>query len=516
MRCGMPLTAAEAGLAHHAVTRPQHPAVLFGDRCVDYATLNRRVNRLARALRRQGVAERQTIAAVLPNGIEWIELLNAAGKLGALVVPVGHRLKAAEIAYLLRDADARLMVSAPSLREEVDRALVELAWSDDRVWVIGSESPWRGCSYEELLAAEADDEPGPSFTGGGFNALVYTSGTTGRPKGIERPYDPASAHLPLLGVAHLWGIGPEDVHLVNGPLYHTAPSSYAQAHLLVGATVVLVDHFDARQALDLIDRWRVTTTFMVPTHFSRIVQLEPQQRASFRGDSLRLVLHSAAPCPVHVKRAILEIFPAPSVTEFYGASESGFTKISAAEWLRKPGSVGRPWPGHEIRILDEEGRECPTGTIGLIYVRSPALAFQYRGAGDKTRGAFREGFFTAGDLGHLDADGYLYIADRRTDLILSGGANVYPAEVEATLSQHPAVADCAVIGVPDADLGKTVLAVVELRPGATAGATELIAFTRRRLAHYKCPRRVEIVDRLPREPNGKVRKHLLVERLASG
>jgi long-chain acyl-CoA synthetase len=302
------------------------------------------------------------------------------------------------------------------------------------------------------------------------------------------------------------------VHLLAGPLYHTGPASYAQVHLLIGATVVMMERFDAPECLRLIDRHRVTNSFMVPTHFARILMLDEVERRGFDLSSLRLVLHSAAPCPPHVKRGIMRVFPPGVVTEFYGASECGASRISAEEWERKPGSVGRPWPGHEVRILDEEGRPCRTGEIGLIYVRGPRMDFRYRGAEDKTRSAFRDGFFTAGDLGWLDADGYLFIADRRTDLIITGGANVYPAEVEAVLMAHPEVADAAVVGIPDEEMGQSVLAVVELRPGATATAGDLIAFCRRDLAHYKCPRRVELVDRLPREPQGKVRRYELAAR----
>jgi long-chain acyl-CoA synthetase len=200
------------------------------------------------------------------------------------------------------------------------------------------------------------------------------------------------------------------------------------------------------------------------------------------------------------------------VTEFYGASESGFTRITAQEWLRKPGSVGRPWPGHEIRIMDEFGNPCPAGDVGLIYVRGPRMDFKYRTVSERDTSAFRDGFFSAGDLGYLDDDGYLFIADRRTDLIISGGANIYPAEVEAVLAAHPAVADVAVMGMPHDELGKTVLAVVEARPGMTVGADEIIAYAKDNLARYKCPSRVELVDELPREPNGKVRKGELLAR----
>jgi len=513
---GMATDPASVGLAHHARAFPEKPALIIGDTVRTYGALNARVNRLARALRRVGVGRGDAVGAVLHNGCEWFELLNAVGKIGAQIVPIGYRLKGPEIAHMMADSRAKLLVGAPDLRPEIERALHELSWPDDALWVVGPDAPWRGRAYEALLAAEDDGEPEAAFVGGGFNVLIYTSGTTGRPKGIERTVDPASGHLMFLGVADLWGFGPGDIHLVTGPLYHTAPSSYGQLHLLVGATVVLMPRFDAAEALRLIARHRVTTTFMVPTHFSRIVALDGAERRRHDLSSLRLVLHSAAPCPVPVKRRVIEMFPAGVVTEFYGASESGFTKISAEEWLRHPGSVGRPWPGHEIRILDEHGNPCAPGEVGMIYVKGPRMDFRYRATDEKNRSAFRDGFFTAGDLGYLDADGYLFIADRRTDLIISGGANIYPAEVESVLSGHPQVADVAVIGIPDAEMGKSVLAVVERRSGARVTAEELIAFTRGDLAHYKCPRHIEFVEQLPREPSGKIRKHELVLRYGEG
>ena len=500
------------GLAEHARLFPDKPALVIGDEARSYAELDARVNRLARALQRAGVGAGDTVGAALHNGFEWYELLNAAGKLGAQLVPIGYRLKGPEIAYMSADSGAKVLLAAPDLAAEVDRAMAELAWPEARLWVVGRERPWRGRAYEQVLSAESAAEPDGGFVGGGFNTMIYTSGTTGRPKGIERAVDPANAHRSLLGVAAIWGFTAADVHLVAGPLYHTGPSSYGQVHLLVGATVVVMPHFDAAEALRLIERHRVTTAFMVPTHFSRILQLDAAERRRYDVSSARLIMHSAAPCPAHVKRGIMEVFPPGAVIEFYGASEGGFSRISAEEWLRKPGSVGTPWPGHELRIMDEEGRPLPPGEIGLIYVRGPRMDFRYRGADDKTRQAFRDGFFTAGDLGYIDADGFLFIADRRTDLIISGGANVYPAEVESVILQHPAVADAAVVGIPDAEMGKSVLAVVELRAGARADAAAIIAFARRDLAHYKCPRRVEFVAELPREPQGKVRKHELVAR----
>jgi long-chain acyl-CoA synthetase len=508
----MPIDPQSVGLAHHAATFPDKAALVMGEVSLSYGALNARANQLAHALRRAGVGVGDAVAAVLHNGFEWFEVLEAVGKLGAQLVPVGYRMKGPEIAYMVADSRAKVIVGAPDLSDEIDRAVHELRCADDALWVIGDAAPWRGHSYEARRAAESAAEPAGGFVGGGFNVLIYTSGTTGRPKGIDRASDPATAHLTILGIAQLWGFDDRDVHLLAGPMYHTGPAGYATVHVLIGATVVMMPRFDAAEALRLIERHRVTNTFMVPTHFSRILQLSTDAQRSCDLSSVRLVLHSAAPCPVPVKRGIMQVFPPNSVTEFYGASESGFSKITAEEWLHKPGSVGRPWPGHEIRILDERGHRCPAGEIGLIYVKAPYMNFTYRGAEEKNRSAFCDGCFTAGDLGYLDADGYLFIADRRTDLIITGGANVYPAEVESVLMQHPQIADVAVVGIPDAEMGKAVLAVVELRAGARASADEIIAFARRDLAHYKCPRRVELVDHLPREPNGKVRKAALVAR----
>ncbi len=501
------------GLAYHGVARGDQVAVVdaFGTRT--HAELRRRVNQLAHALQRAGADSSWVVAAVLHNRCEWLELLQAVGKIGARLLPVGYRAKAAEIAYLLADAEAQAIVAENDLAGEVDGALRELGRDDLLVWVVGSEPPWRGASYEEVLAAESGEESAGFFAGGGFNVLVYTSGTTGRPKGIERPFDPATAHQQMAALASMWGFRSDDVHLVCGPLYHTAPTSYAQAHLWVGATVVILPRFDAEEVLRTVERHRVTTAFMVPTHFVRILQLGAERLRSFDLSSLRLVLHAAAPCPVEVKRAILDVFPRDSVVEFYGASESGFTMVRAEEWLERPGTVGRPWPGHELRIYDEQGRLCAPGEVGLVYVRAPHLSFSYRHAEDKTASAFRDGFFTAGDLGYLDNDGYLFLVDRRTDLILSGGANVYPAEVEAVLLQHPGVTDVAVVGVPDPEMGKRVVAVVEPRREQPVAEEELMAFARARLAHYKCPRRVVFVETLPREPTGKIRRHELVAAL---
>ena len=498
------------GLARHAERVPDKLALVVGDATCTYAQLNSRVNQLARALRRAGVGGGDSVAAILHNGMEWLELLNALGKIGGVLVPIGYRLRAPEVRYMLDDSQAKVMVVDPVLMPEVERAIDGGDWRDDSIWLTHGGGS-RGMAYEDVLSAESGDEPDPAFVGGGFNVVIYTSGTTGRPRAVVRPMKPETTHLASLGVAQMWDLDEREVHLAAAPLYHTAPGAYVQLHLLLGASAVVMPHFHAADALSLVERYRATNAFLVPTHFARILQLDDDLRSAHDLSSLRLVMHSSAPCPVHIKRGILNLFPPGVVTEFYGSSEAGFTRISASEWLRKPGSVGRPWPSHEIRIIDEYGNPCASGDVGLIYVRGPHMDFHYRSEAESDPVSFRDGFFTAGDLGYLDDEGYLFIADRRTDLIITGGANVYPAEVEGVLSAHPAVSDVAVVGVPDDELGKVVVAIVERCDDRVDGAG-LIEYAHKNLARYKCPQRVEFVDTLPREPNGKIRKAELLNR----
>jgi long-chain acyl-CoA synthetase len=305
----------------------------------------------------------------------------------------------------------------------------------------------------------------------------------------------------------MFGFGRDDVHLLTGPAYHTAPGAWAQMHLFEGATVVIMGRWDAEECLRLIAAHRVTSSHMVPSNFVRILELSEETRRRYDLSSIRKILHGAAPCPISVKRRVMGVFPTGAIWEYYGASEGMGTMISPGEWLQKPGSVGRAFPGLDIAILGEQGEELPPGEVGLVYLR-PASGYEprYRNAPEKTEAAYRGAVFTVGDLGHKDADGYLFLADRRSDLILRGGVNVYPAEVEAALAEHPDVVDSAVVGAPDERLGQRVRAIVELKAGATRDEDGLRAFLRERIADFKVPAEIVFVHELPREPSGKVRK----------
>ena len=489
------------GVAAHALVNPDKLALVARNRRLSYAELDRRANQIARAFQRLGVVEGDRVCVALRNRVEFLESATAAARLGAIVIPLSWRFKAEEVRAIVDDAEARLVVA------EAD-AIGTMA---------GLPALHLGGPYEEAIVAEqtspADGtiDPAPVFF------RYYTSGTTGVPKAIRRP-DPsreaylanAKAYPQLAGLTE-----PDEVHLACGPLYHTAPCAFANFGLLLGHTVVLMEHFDAKTCLELIERERVTWSHMVPINFIRILALPDDVRTGHDLSSVKRILHAAAPCPADVKRRIIELFPPDTIWEYYGMTEGLATIIQPSEWLAKPGSVGRAAPGIDLVILSEDGEELKPGEVGLVYV-SPmgGVRFEYGNAPEKTAQAWLGERYTVGDMGYLDEDGYLFLTDRKVDLIISGGANIYPAEVEAVLYRHPAVGDCAVIGVPDEEWGESVLAVVEPRTAATPD--ELIAFCRDHLAHYKCPKAVEFVEQFPRDENGKVRKRELRDRYWAG
>ncbi len=516
------------GLVAHARERPEKVALVCGDERLTYGELNASVNRLVRVLAAAGVGAGHRVALMVRNSFAFFQVGQAAAKLRATVVPINFHLKYEEIAYIVDDSDARVLVAGGEFHGEVTGALglgagrheTTPAAARQNLFFVGEGSlPPSARRLEEAMAGEDGAEPPMASARSGFNVMVYTSGTTGRPKGVLHPtIDPERAYQSQLVLAQTWGFRTDDVHLLVGPAYHTAPGAYSLVHLFMGATIVIMQTSDAEEMLRLIDRHRVTTVHMVPANFIRILDLPEETRRRYDVGSLRRVLHAAAPCPVDVKRRIMEYFPADAVWEYYGMTEGAGTIISPDDWRRKPGSVGRPWPGVQLRILDEDGRELGPNAPGLIYVSSPAgrRSFAYHKAPEKTEAAYRGEFFTVGDIGYLDEDGFLFIVDRKADMVISGGVNIYPAEVEAVLYRHPDIVDVAVIGVPDEKMGEQVKAVVEPRRGATLAATEVIEFCRSHIAHYKCPRSVEFVAALPRDPNGKVRKRELRERYWAG
>jgi long-chain acyl-CoA synthetase len=496
----------DLGAAHFARTTPDHPALLLGDTVRTYGELAERCARLATALCDRGVAGDGTgaVAAMLPNGVEFFEVALGACRAESRFLPVNWHLKAEELAYLLDDSGANVLVAHESLRDQAEAA-VSRAGDRTALLVVGDGGD---AGYEKVIS-DAEPAEGDGFSAPAF--VFYTSGTTGRPKGVVHGgLTPDRMGLAQQGLMALWGLTADDVHLLAGPAYHAGPGGYAFTTLFAGGTVAILPAWDAAAALDEIERRRVTTTFMTPAHFIRLLELPPERLAAADTSSLRLVIHGGAPCPAPVKRRIIEAFPHTEIWELYGASEGGATRVSPDEWLARPGTVGLPWPGVEIRILDEVGGALPTGDDGVIHIKPPpGSTFHYHRDAAKTAAAWRDDAFTVGDVGHLDADGYLYITDRVSDLVIRDGVNVYPREIEDVLHLHPAVVDCAVYGVPDDRHGEVLAAVVELRMPATTD--ELATHVRAHLADFKCPERWDVVDALPRDPNGKVMKRHLRE-----
>ena len=461
-----------------------------------FGELDGQARDLAHELAAVGVRRGDRVAVLVPNSCEFFVATHAIGRLGAIVVPVNVHFKADEAGWIVSDSGATAVVASEGLLGALDgvpdppRLVVEEGWPTDQPEV----GP-------------------PEVIGDGWpTTMAYTSGTTGRPKGVAMgPDDVRRRAAGAAAGGQRWGLDEHDVHLMVGPAYHSGPSYWAQMHLAFGASVVVMRRWDAAEALALIERHRVTTTHMVPANFQRILALPDAVRNRFDLSSLKMVVHAAAPCPVPLKRAFMEFVGAEKVWEYYGASEGGGTVISPEEWLERPGSVGKPYPGNEFVILDDDGHPLPPGEVGTVWVKPLDSSFEYHNDPEKTAAQHRAEFFTVGDAGYLDEDGYLYLADRTSDMVICGGVNIYPREIEECILVHPDVVDCAVLGIPDDEWGEVLYALVQPRPDAALDADAVVDWVRDRLADYKRPRVVEFVDELPRDPNGKVRKPRLRE-----
>jgi acyl-CoA synthetase (AMP-forming)/AMP-acid ligase II len=441
------------------------------------------------------------------NSAENIVAAAALRALGAIPVPINHRLTAEEVAYILDHSDAATVFVGDAFLPMAERVRPDT--SGVKRWItLGAERRAWAAALDDLLArGSSEPPPAPAAVGG---SMVYTAGTTGKPKGaLRRVTDPA-AILPRL--AALDCLDPAHVHLVAGPLYHSAPGGFALYAHMVGATVVVMRKFDPEDALRHIERHRCTTTFMAPTLLKCIVDLPAAVRARYDVRSMRSIVVAAAPCPMRVKEQVVEMF-GPVLYEFYGSTELGVnTVLRPEDVLRKPGSCGRAAPGVELAVLDDDGRPLPSGTPGELFVRRYDGVFdEYYKNPEATAQTSRGDWMSVGDVAWLDAEGFVYICDRKRDMIISGGVNIYPAEIEDALHRHPAVEDAAAFGVPDAEWGERVHAAVQLRPNASATERELIDFCRAHLADYKTPREVSFHADFPRDTAGKLVKRLLRE-----
>ncbi|MEV4106415.1 AMP-binding protein [Nonomuraea sp. NPDC049695] len=470
-----------------AAADPGRRAVIDSDGTeTSYGELLARVNQVSHGLRARGLVPGDVVAGVLPNGIDAIIMITATAQIGLYYVPINWHLTASEVAYILDDCDAKLVVTGPGFA------------------VQGAEIGTAG-----LAEGQSADAPGERTSGA---VMWYTSGTTGFPKGVQRPL-PGVAPEQMIP-AYRWFLGEvvdlrpgDDVHLVTSPMYHSAPCAHTQFALHLGHTVVIAPKFDPVTILELIERHRVTNAMMVPTMFHRMLQLPEEVRGTYDVSSLRQVIHTGAACPVSVKQQIMDWW-GPVLYEYYGSTESAIAfAVKPKEWLARPGTVGRPVPMFEAKIVDEAGVELPPREPGMIYVKSGMGTFAYHKDPEKTAASMLGEWYSPGDIGFMDEDGYLFLCDRRTDLIVSGGVNIYPAEIEAALLEHPAVADVAVIGVPDEEWGHNVVALVQPAEGVTPGpqlTAELLEHCGPRIARFKHPKVIEYRSPLPRTPTGKM------------
>lgn len=471
--------------------------------------LHAEANRLVHGLRAAGLAEGDAFAVVLPNGVEFFTAYLAATQAGFYLVPVNHHLVGPEIAWIVADSGAKVLIAHERFAEAATAAADEAKLPASHRYGVGTVDGFR--PYAELLADRPASPPRDRTLGWVMN---YTSGTTGRPRGIRRPLPgrlPEESHLG--GFLGIFGIKPFDgnVHLVCSPLYHTAVLQFAGAALHIGHPLVLMDKWSPEGMLRAMDAHRCTHTHMVPTQFHRLLALPEEVRARYDVTAMRHAIHGAAPCPDHVKRAMIDWW-GRCVEEYYAASEGGGAFATAEDWLKKPGTVGRAWPISELAVFDDDGNRLGPGELGTVYMKMSTGGFSYHKDEGKTRKNRIGDFFTVGDLGLLDEDGYLFLRDRKIDMIISGGVNIYPAEIESALLTHPAVADAAVFGIPHPDWGEQVRAVVEAAEGYEADdalADEILGHCAGLLAGYKRPKSLGFITTMPRDPNGKLYKRRL-------
>ncbi len=492
----------------YAATAPDRPAVIVGraGRTLTYGELEARSNQVAHVLRAHGLGVGDHLAMLLENRVEFFEVMWGALRSGIYVTPINWHLNAAEVAYIVEDCGASLLFGSAELLAQLGE---DVSLPAERRIAVGG--PVAGLAdYDEVLAAQPAEPIADQCEG---IYMFYSSGTTGRPKGIKPPRiggeigEVSSFTMLMQG---LYGFDESSVYLSPSPLYHAAPAGWTTGAHRLGSTTVVMERFDPVETLELIEQHRVTHVQFVPTHMVRLLKLPEAERNRFDLSSLRYVIHAAAPCPPDVKRAFID-WVGPIVHEYYSGSEgAGFCAIGPEEWLAHPGSVGRSLLG-AVHITDPSGKELGPREEGQVFFEAPHR-FEYHGDPEKTAEAHDErGWSTLGDIGWVDEEGFLYLTDRVSNMIISGGVNIYPREVEDVLVTHARVADVAVIGVPHPEMGESVRAIVEPDgpvDDESAFAAELIAFCRDRLSHYKCPTSVALVDTLPRLPTGKIAKRV--------
>ena len=495
-------------LGAHAARHPDKPALIEGDRVWSWAEFVERRNRLGHSLVGLGFRPDEHVIVYAANSIEHLLAGTGARAAGLVPAPMNHRLVAEEVAYILDHSDAVAVFVSDQFLPVVEAIRAEAR--KVRHFVLLGEARRHWATHLDDLLARGRPEPVELASAAFGASIIYTGGTTGKPKGaLRRSIDPQSLMETLRAMDVL---DPSHVHLVAGPMYHSAPSGFATYAHIVGATVVIMPKFDAERALAEIERRRCSSTFMAPTLLKRITDLPESVRARYDVSSMRAIIMAAAPCPMSVKEAVVRYF-GPVLYEFYGSTELGVnTILKPADVLRKPGSCGQAAPGRELALLDDEGKPVPVGEPGELYVkRFSGILDEYYKDPVATAGMQRGDWYSVGDVAYRDADSFYYICDRKRDMIISAGVNIYPAEIEDALHRHPDIEDVAVFGVPDDEWGERVHAAVQPRAGRRLAAEDVVAFARQHLAGYKVPREVTFHEDFPRDAAGKLIKRVLRE-----
>lgn len=493
--------------------------VVLGKRAVSIEQIEDRGARLASALYERDVGANDCVAILMRNDFGYLEAQLACARIGAYAVPLNWHLTAQEIVYILTDCGAKVLLVHADLLAGVEHQVptqtrilctttppeIAEAYSIDAG---GRDIPPHVESWYNVIE---QTPPLKEHAAGMRGSIVYTSGTTGKPKGVKRQplYGEAASRFNTLNHAW-WELRPGISTVMAGPMYHSAPNVYARSAVKAGGNITLMPRFDAEELLRIIDRDRVTHVHLVPTMFIRLLRLPESVRKQYDLSSLEVVVHGAAPCSQEIKRAMIAWW-GPIIHEYYGATETGMvSRCDSIEWLRRPGTVGKPWPGRTIRIYDDQGVLLPPGEIGNIYTSlGDVPQFTYHNAEHERAHIDREGLVTNGDMGYLDSDGYLYLADRKKDMVISGGVNIYPAEIEGVLATHPAIADCAIIGAPDPEYGERLVAFIQTLNGSAIDCDDIRRFLRERIAGFKVPREFNFVASLPRDESGKLMKRKL-------
>ena len=493
-------------VASHAASRPNDIAVrdMLGGQ-ITWQELNSAANKLANFFLGLGLQNDDGVALLCGNRLEFAIVLAATQRTGTRITPINWHLTEEEVSYIVDNSDAKVFIA-----EAKYKASAEFTAKENKELLsclsIGGEISNFSDFHASIAVFDASNLTNPTRGG----AMLYTSGTTGRPKGVYVRQRPPTLPAPERG------LGKSSVTLCLGPAYHAAPLAIDVLLTIVsGGELVFMDRFDPEYALELIDNYKVTHCHMVATMFHRLLHLDQSVKDKYDISSLQLIIHGAAPCPVHLKKAMIN-WVGPILLEYYAATEGGGGfLIGSEEWLKKPGSVGCPGPEFDNKILDDEGKEVTQGKVGTIYMRAPETGrFHYYKDESKTSSSYRGDYFTLGDMGYFDEDGYLFLTGRTAELIISGGVNIYPQEVDSALMQHPAVHEVCTIGVPNDEWGEEVKSVIQLSSEITPSqqlVDDLMTFARKNIAGYKCPRSIDFADELPRLPTGKIQRRLVRE-----